>query len=97
MARLSEAMNTYGPALTTLLRMGYSLRCEFDDREETVDCWIAESGEVRLTGFSPLTLLGLAALWRQHGARWREVGGSAIYDRLLDEAIVTPADVADVG
>lgn len=89
--QLSEAMNTYGPALALLLSHGYSLTAA-SDHEDALTTWTAESAQVRLSATDPLVLLGLAALWGEYGDQWQATGGSALYDRALDGETLRPDD-----
>ena len=85
---LSEAMNTYDPALEVLHSQGYHLSGDFDeDRNQT---WVAERGDIRLSGGTPLALLGLAMLWQCRGTNWRRRTGTSLYDRILDGEMVPP-------
>ena len=92
---LSEAMNTYNPALDVLLSLGYCLFGEFDSDDGPPRAWMAERSDIRLAGSTPLVLLGLAMLWEQRGVGWRssmrsELGRSDLYSRLLEGERVGP-------
>ena len=93
---LSEAMNTYNPALEVLLSRGYCLFGEFESDDGPLRAWIAERSDVRLAATTPLGLLGLAMLWEQQGPAWRtrtKLGPndrSILYDRLLDGERIFP-------
>jgi hypothetical protein len=67
---LSEAMNTYTPCLSTLVGKGFRVTADFFD-DKPAD-WYADNGQVRLAASSPVSLLGLAALWESRGESWRK-------------------------
>lgn len=87
MLSLSEAANTWGPALELLRSQGFTLRIS-DEEAQTI--WIAERAEIRITASDPLTLLGLASLWSARGADWRTCADPGLYDRILDGEAVEP-------
>lgn len=92
--RLSEAMNTWSPALTVLRAKGYRLRAEDDPDAENRVIWVAEREGVCLMGGDPLIVLGLSALWEAKGAAWRDSGDQELYDRVLDGEEVLPDEPA---
>lgn len=69
--RISEAMNTYNPALYVLQARGYTVRMQYD--EQTKDTtWIAIKDDARFAASNPLSLLGLVAMWEGRGDRWQK-------------------------
>ena len=79
---LSEAMNTYDPCLAVLVQKGF--RITADMPEEGTTSWFAENADVRICAFSPVSLLGLAALWGARGDGWREQSDELpLYDQIL--------------
>ena len=91
MQLLSQAMNTYTPALLCLQKIGYELRAVDDDDGEDQTIWIAENAEVRLSAFDPLALLGLASLWQMRGKDWSKGHEEqSLYDLLMDGQVIQP-------
>jgi len=84
MIKLTEAMNTYNPALHTLKEMGYEVFVVIDDYEGTeFSRWKAQKEGVIVTGFNPLSLLGLVILIEQYGENWREYNKIDLYKDII--------------
>jgi len=82
MIKLTEAMNTYNPALHTLKEMEYEVSAVvYEEVEETR--WIATKEGVIVTGFNPLSLLGLVILTEQYGENWREYNKIDLYKDII--------------
>jgi hypothetical protein len=86
--QLTEAGNTWNPALETLHRRGYRLWVELDDADDeaaTVRC--AQKDSHRFNAFGPVALLGLVALWEQFGDDWGDrVSSRNWYEDLFSTA-----------
>ena len=80
--KLTEAMNTYNPALYTLKEKGYEVSAVvYEEVEET--WWIATKEDVVVIGFNPLSLLGLVILTEQYGESWQEYNKIDIYKDII--------------
>ena len=87
MIKLTEAMNTYNPALHTLKEMGYDIFVVIDDYEGTeFPRWKAQKENVIVTGFNPLSLLGLVILIDKYGQNWREYNKIDLYDEIFSKS-----------
>jgi len=68
MEQITAAGNTEVPAYLLLLREGCSIERQHFGEEEI---WIAEKGDLRVSGSSPLEVLGLYQMRKQRGKHWR--------------------------
>ena len=80
---IAEAMNTYNPCLSVLVSKGYRVSAEFP--EDGAADWCAENGQVRISASSPVSLLGLIALWESRGEGWKKRSDEPdLYDQVLE-------------
>jgi len=69
MEHITGAGNTEVPAYLALLQEGF--RVERQTRPGDEELWIAERADLRISGGSPLEVLGLFCLRAQRGAHWK--------------------------
>ncbi|RZL12734.1 MAG: hypothetical protein EOO62_10250 [Hymenobacter sp.] len=74
--KLTDAMNTYTPALATIGKLGYTIRLL--DNEESFD-WEAKKGDDVFVASDPLRLLGLISL----KAEYQSASRADIYGNML--------------
>jgi hypothetical protein len=80
--RLTDAMNTYNPALTVLNNKGYHLYFVPDKRPQFLgDFWAIKDGRV-FSAMDPLRLLGLIGMWEGMGDGWYHQRYEDIWDKL---------------
>lgn len=80
--RLTDAMNTYDPALTVLKTKGYHLYFVPDERPRFFgDFWAIKDGRVFIA-MDPLRLLGLIGIWEGTGDDWYHQQYEDIWDKL---------------
>ena len=86
--QLTEAGNTWNPALEAFHRKGYRLWVELDDADDEAQAiWCAEKDGHLFNAFGPVALLGLVALWEQFGDNWRDgVSTRDWYDEIFARA-----------
>ena len=69
MEHITAAGNTEVPAYLSLLREGCRVERQF--HSEVEELWIAEKDHLRISGNSPLEVLGLYHMRMQRGENWR--------------------------
>jgi hypothetical protein len=84
--RITEAMNVYNPALFNIKSKGYVLSIVLDEKNEEIVFWVAEKDSVKLSGFNPLSLLGLIQVAESYSEQWRNISDSDIYSELLEKS-----------
>ncbi|MCL1994512.1 MAG: hypothetical protein FWG66_16330 [Spirochaetes bacterium] len=82
--KLAEAMNTYNPALFEVEKMGYKISLELTDDELEISAWKAVKNDVRISGFNPLSLLGLVVIAERYGENWNKIDTGDLYDKMLE-------------
>jgi len=85
--KLADAMNTYNPALLTIIRKGFdiSLLPSKDDNE--LGNWRATNDSHDFIASDPLKLLGLISIWEVRGENWQKRPEEEdLYNAILDEA-----------
>jgi hypothetical protein len=86
--QLTDAMNTYTPALLILQGRGYQIWLEPSDDERELGTWWAKKDGAQFAAFDPLRLLGLIILWEQRGGQWeRQVEEENLYEKFLTEGL----------
>jgi hypothetical protein len=85
---LSEAMNTYNPCLAVLVEKGFKVSGDLP--EAGTARWLAENDRVRISASSPVSLLGLVALWETRGEGWRKKPEDPDYYDLILEGESIP-------
>jgi hypothetical protein len=65
MSQLSAASNVLAPAFYLLEEKGYKVSFVKDQ-----NWWIAQKGDIQLTGYSTLELCGLAYIYEAKGDNW---------------------------
>ncbi|GHO41839.1 hypothetical protein [Ktedonospora formicarum] len=86
--RLTDAMNTYNPALTVLKNKGYHLYFVPDERPQCFgDFWAMKDGRVFIA-MDPLRLLGLIGVWEGMGDGWSHLRYEDIWGQLTDIGFV---------
>lgn len=83
---ITEAMNTYNPALSILKDKGYELKILLDDDKEDIYRWNAVKGDNNIYAFNPLSLLALCILVENYGDNWKDYCEPDLYDELLERA-----------
>ena len=71
MIKISDAMNTYTPALLLLKAWGFEIKLEDDDFDTRAADWTATKEDIVVVASDPLRLLGLAALATSRGKNWQ--------------------------
>lgn len=71
MIQITQANNTFSPALQVLVGLGYTVKVENEDENTSHNTWIAEKDGERYFAYDPLSLLGLQALGQARGEQWR--------------------------
>lgn len=69
MENITAAGNTEIPAYLSLLSEGCQVERRFLDGDEEI--WVAEQGNLRFSGASPLEVLGLYHMRNQRGENWK--------------------------
>ena len=88
--QLTDAMNTYTPALLSLQRRGYQIWLESSDIERELDTWWAKKDDAQFAAFDPLRLLGLVSLWEQRGSQWERQGEEDnLYEKFLTAGLAS--------
>jgi hypothetical protein len=83
--RIADAANIWDRVLLILERRGYALACEdYSSEGETWTVWIAERDGLRLEAENPISLLGLAQMREELGAKWREIDCGNVATRVVD-------------
>ena len=82
--KLREAMNTYNSALSIIKGKGFDIKVELDENQENIDCWTAQKQDFEISGFNPLSLLGLITISEQYGENWRQIKTENLYDEILE-------------
>lgn len=82
--RLTDAGNTHGPAILVLLAKGYVVRQEYHTPSESLLWWAIKDGR-EFVADTPVTVLGLVALWENRGDEWGKRQGEPSYFELTDQ------------
>jgi hypothetical protein len=82
--RLTDAMNTYNPALTVLKNKGYHLSFVPDERPQFFGDFWAMKEERVFIAMDPLRLLGLIGMWEAMGDGWYHQEYKDIWNKLTD-------------
>jgi len=82
--QLREAMNTYNPALFEIKKRGYEIYVRLTDDELDIDSWRAMKDNLEISGFNPLSLLGLIIIAEQYGENWRQIETGDLYGEILE-------------
>ena len=69
--RLSEVHDVGNVAIITLRQKGYRIWWEASERPSADDWWAEKEGR-KFGARSPLSLLGLVALWESRGDAWQK-------------------------
>ena len=82
--RIGDAPNTYNPALIVLVDLGFKISILPDEEnEDKLGLWCAQKDNVELIADDPLSLLGLAALWKKRGDKWRRKEDKNYYQDII--------------
>jgi hypothetical protein len=84
--QLTEAMNVYNPALFHIASKGYEISAEHD-RGDEVRVWVAQKGNMRISGTNPLSLLGLIEVAERYSDAWKDVATHDLYGQLVAESV----------
>jgi hypothetical protein len=79
---LYEAMNTYNIALFTIKNKGYKI-CPVIENDETI-FFEATKDNKNISGFNPVSLLGLINIAEEYGENWRQVNTGNLYDEIME-------------
>jgi len=96
--RITDAMNTYNPALAIVKSKGYKLFLLPDEREGYLgDYWAIKENRDFIAS-DPLRLLGLITLWETFGDDWREQAKQLNNTDIMDEISTRafPKDITDI-
>ncbi|KAA1246348.1 hypothetical protein [Aquimarina sp. RZ0] len=83
---ITEAMNTYNPALAILKDKGYVIKIILNEDKEEIFRWNALKDENDIYAFNPLSLLALCTIAEQYGDNWKNYCEPDLYDELLESA-----------
>lgn len=83
---ITEAMNTYNPALSILKNKGYEIKIILDEDKEEVFRWNASKNGDNIYAFNPLSLLALCTIHEQYGDNWQNYCEPDLYDKFLEKA-----------
>ena len=86
--KLSEAMNTYTPALLIIEKKGYQIRIIPSDDEYEIGDWVAYRDKCEFCASNPLSLLALVQIGEERGVNWRKKKHEMdLYNSLIDQYI----------
>jgi hypothetical protein len=83
---ISEAMNTYNPALSILTEKGFEIKVLLNEEKEEIFRWQAIKDGTDIFAFNPLSLLALCTIYEQYGENWKTYMYPDLYDEFLENA-----------
>jgi len=81
--KLTDAMNTYNPALGLVQDKGYTVEVIDDEENDSFD-WKATKNDCQITASDPLRLLALISIVEEKGSDWNK-NISNFYDEILKD------------
>lgn len=85
--KLTDAMNTYNPALLSIIMKGYTLSLIPSKDDDELGDWYATKDGDEFYASDPLRLLALISIYEIRGDSWeKKQNEENLYDHIIDQA-----------